>query len=92
MAPIFYGLCTLSALFCAALLLRAYSRSRYKLLLWGGICFLGLTVNNGLLVLDKIIFPEVKLFLFGVDLVIWRLLAALSAMLILLYGIIFDAE
>jgi hypothetical protein len=45
-----------------------------------------------LLVLDKIIFPEVKLFLFGVDLVIWRLLAALSAMLILLYGIIFDAE
>jgi hypothetical protein len=87
MAPVFYGLCTLAALFCAILLLRAYYRSRYKLLLWGGLCFLGLTLNNALLVVDKLIFPEPEVNLFT-----WRLVAALVAMLVLLYGIIFDAE
>jgi hypothetical protein len=87
MAPVFYGLCTLAALFCAILLLRAYYRSRYKLLLWGGLCFLGLTLNNALLVIDKLIFPEPEINLFT-----WRLIAALVAMLVLLYGIIFDAE
>lgn len=87
MAPLFYGLCTLTALFCAVLLLRAYYRSRYKMLLWGGLCFLGLTANNALLVVDKMIFPEPEINLFT-----WRLVAALTAMLVLLYGIIFDAE
>jgi hypothetical protein len=85
MASIFYGLCTLTALFCAALLLRAYRRSRYRLLLWGGLCFLGLTLNNALLVADKLVFPEINLFF-------WRLVAALAGMLVLLYGLIFDAE
>jgi phosphatidylserine synthase len=87
MAPLFYGLCTLTALFCAVLLLRAYHRSRYKLLLWGGLCFLGLTLNNALLVVDKLVFPEPEINLFT-----WRLVAALAAVLVLLYGIIFDAE
>jgi hypothetical protein len=87
MAPLFYGLCTLTALFCAVLLLRAYYHSRYKLLLWGGLCFSGLTLNNALLVADKILYPEPE-----VNLITWRFLAALIAMLVLLYGIIFDAE
>lgn len=86
MAPLFYGLCTLTALFCAVLLLRAYYRSRYKLLFWGGLCFLGLTLNNALLVVDKLVFPE------EINLFTWRLVAGLTAMLLLLYGIIFDAE
>lgn len=86
MAPLFYGLCTLTALLCAVLLLRAYSRSRYRLLLWGGICFLGLTLNNALVVVDKIVIgPETSLLTL-------RLIAALAGMLVLLYGIIFDAE
>ena len=68
-------------------MLRAYFRSRYKLLLWGGLCFLGLTLNNALLVVDKLIFPEPEVNLF-----IWRLVTALAAMLVLLYGIIWDAE
>lgn len=53
---------------------------------------MGLTLNNALLVVDKIIFPEEKLFFLGVDFIIWRLLAALIGMLVLLYGIIFEAE
>jgi hypothetical protein len=67
------------------LLLRAYFRTRYKLLLWGGLCFFGLTLNNALLVADKYWFPDVNLFT-------WRLVLALVAMLVLLYGIIWDKE
>ena len=85
MAVAFYSLCTLTASLCAWLLLRAYARSRYKLLLWGGICFAGLTLSNGLLVADKLVFPDVDLFT-------WRLVLALLAMLVLLYGIIWDKE
>ena len=87
MAPLFYGLCTLAALFCAVLLLRGYFRSRYKLLLWGGVCFLGLTLNNALLVVDKLVFPEPEINLFT-----WRLVAALLSVGVLLYGIIWDAN
>jgi hypothetical protein len=72
-------------MFCTVLLLRAYFRSRYRLLLWGGLCFFGLTLNNALLVVDKLVFPDINLFT-------WRLLAGLAGMLVLLYGIIFDAE
>lgn len=86
MAGLFYTLCTLTALFCAWLLLRAYFRSRYKLLLWGGLCFLGLTLNNALLVVDKLLLPN------DVSLFTLRLVVALAAMMVLLYGIIWDAE
>jgi Family of unknown function (DUF5985) len=85
MAALFYALCTLTALLCAWLLLRAYFRSRYKLLLWGGLCFLGLTLNNALVVADRLIFPQVNLLT-------WRLVVALVSMMVLLYGIIWDAE
>lgn len=85
MAPLFYALCALTAAFCAWLLLRAYRRSRYKLLLWGGICFIGLTLNNALVMVDKLLLPEVNLFT-------WRLVVALVALLVFLYGIIWDAE
>lgn len=85
MAGLFYSLCTLTALFCAWLLLQAYRRSRYKLLLWGGLCFLGLTLNNALLITDKFIFPHI-------DLTYGRLIVALLALMVLLYGLIWDAE
>ena len=77
MAAVFYALCTLTAALCAWLLLRSYYRSRYRLLLWGGLCFAGLTLNNALLVIDKQI-PEIDLFT-------WRLVLGLAAMLVLLY-------
>ena len=85
MAPIIYTLCAITALFCAVLLLQAYRRSGYRLLLWGGLCFLGLTLNNALLIVDKYVFPYADLFPL-------RLIAALVAMMILLYGIIWDEE
>ena len=86
MATVIYTLDALTALLCTVLLLRAYLHGRYRLLLWSGICFAGLTLNNILLVVDKIILPP------EIDLSPWRSGVALAAMAILLYGMIWDSE
>jgi hypothetical protein len=80
-----YSLCALGALLCAWLQLRAFGRSKYRLLLWGGLCFVGLTFGNGILVLDKLVFPEM-------DLSIPRHVVTLLSLIVLLYGLIWDAE
>jgi hypothetical protein len=85
MAPIIYLLCAVAAFLCALLLFRAYLRGRYRLLLWSGLCFAGLTLNNLILVVDKVI-------LAGEDLSIWRTSVALIAMAVLLYGLIWETE
>jgi hypothetical protein len=86
MAGFFYSLCALTAALCAVLQLRAYYRSGYRLLLWGGLCFAGLALNNGLLVADKLILPA------DVDLFDYRLVVALASLIVLLYGLIWDAD
>jgi hypothetical protein len=85
MAELIYAMCALTALLCAWLLLQSWRRSGYKLLLWSGLCFVGQTVNNLLLIADKLIFPNI-------DLLPWRLAAGMVAMLLLLYGLIWEAE
>ena len=85
MAALIYTLCTITALVCAVLLLQAWRHGGYRLLLWSGLCFAGLTLNNLLLALDKLVFTEV-------DLSALRTLVALVAMSILLYGLIWDSE
>ena len=85
MASIIYSLCASTALLCAYLLLQAYRRAGQRLLLWSGLCFAGLTLNNLALVVDKLVFPDV-------DLSVWRTSIALTAMTVLLYGLIWDAE
>jgi hypothetical protein len=85
MADIIYTLCALTALLCASLLLQAYRRSHYQLLLWSGLCFVGFTLNNILLVLDKLTGPSI-------DLSTWRVVIGLLAMMVLLYGLIWKAE
>lgn len=85
MAASIYALCALCAALCSVMLARAYFRSRYRLLLWSAICFGGLTLNNLVLVVDKIIFV-------ATDLSLLRTSVALAAMAILLYGLIWDAE
>jgi Family of unknown function (DUF5985) len=85
MGAIIYSLCALTALICTYLLLQAYWRGGYRLLLWSGLCFAGLTINNLLLVLDKLVFLDM-------DLSMWRTSAALVAMTVLLYGLVWDTE
>jgi len=80
-----YLLCALTALLCAWLLLRAYRDSGYKLLLWGGLCFVGLTLNNTLLIVDKLLLPYM-------DLSTLRLVLALISVLVFLYGLIWDSD
>ncbi|OWW19186.1 DUF5985 family protein [Noviherbaspirillum denitrificans] len=86
MAPLIYALCALTSLLCACLLLRGYRRNGHRLLLWSGICFAGMTVNNVLLILDRVVFPD------SVDLMTLRLASALAALLPLLYGLIWEEE
>lgn len=85
MASTIYSLCALVALLCAFLLLKAYGRQRYRLLLWSGLCFCGLTLNNALLVLDKVFLPQI-------DLSLSRTLVALASFAVLLYGLIWEAH
>ena len=85
MKELIYTLCALTSLVCAWLLLRSYFRNKHNVLLWSGLCFVGLSLNNVLLILDKIVFPDV-------DLSTWRLFTALAGPLLLLYGLISEEE
>jgi hypothetical protein len=80
-----YALCALTALACALLLLRGYRASGARLLLWGGLCFVGLTANNALVFVDLMLVPNI-------DLYTWRNLAALAGMSILVAGMIWEAR
>jgi hypothetical protein len=85
MGVVIYSACMLTALLCAFLLFRAYGRSHHRLLMWSGLCFAGLTLNNLFLVLDKLVFPDI-------DFAIARSVTALFAMAVLLCGLIWNAE
>jgi hypothetical protein len=86
MGQIIYALCAVTSLMCSWLLLGSYRKNRHRLLLWSGLCFVGLFVNNVLLILDRVVFPT------SVDLSTWRLLSSLGALLPLLYGLIWEEE
>jgi hypothetical protein len=83
MDKVIYGLSAATAFACAALLLRAYFRTRFRLLMWSGLCFCGLCLNNILLVLDKFVF-------LNVDLSPWRLGLGLASVLLLLAGMVLE--
>jgi len=84
-AKVTYLLCALTSLTCAWLLLRAYTRSRFRLLLWSGLCFAGLTLNNVLPVLDRLVFT-------AVDLGLLRLVTAFVALALLVFGLVWERE
>jgi hypothetical protein len=84
-AIVIYSLCTLTSFACAWLLLASYRRTGHRLLFWSGASFIAMTVNNVFLVLDKVVFPDV--YLLPV-----RQVSALVALLLLLYGLIYEKE
>jgi hypothetical protein len=84
-AAAIYGLCALTALFCACMLLGHYRRTKQRLLLWSGLCFAALTANNVILVVDRLVLP-------AADLSTWRLVTALAAMSLLLYGLVYERD
>ncbi|HJQ64108.1 MAG TPA: DUF5985 family protein [Burkholderiales bacterium] len=82
-----YLMAVITCLTCTVLLGRGYMRTGVRLLLWSTLCFVGLSVSNILLFFDLIVFPTPE-----VDLRIWRLVAALTGLVFLLYGFIWEAE
>lgn len=85
MGIVVYFSCALAALGCAVLLLRAYFRSGTRLLLWAGVCFSFLTLNNALVTVDLLAFPNVSLLLV-------RNLAAFVGIACMLWGLIWDSR
>ena len=93
MAAIVYLLCTLTSGLCALLLLRVYRRTRpqgaasapARLLLWSGLSFCMLALNNGLVLADLVLFPST-------DLALYRSATFLLATALLLYGLVWDTD
>lgn len=80
-----YLLCLLTSAVCAALLMRGYYRHRTSLLLWSGLCFALLALNNFLVVLDLLFLPDI-------DLSLARNIVSLAAIGTLLYGFIWELD
>jgi hypothetical protein len=85
MAPAVYILGALTTLACAILLLRGYARARRALLLWSGLCFAGLAISNLLIFVDLVIVPQIDLYPL-------RLATAAVAMMLLLFGLIWNSR
>lgn len=84
-AEAIYLLCAATSLVAAVMLLRQYGRRRSPLLLWSCIGFAGLALNNVLVYVDLVLFT-------GVDLSLPRSAAGALAMLVLVYGLIWEAS
>jgi hypothetical protein len=85
MAIIAYALGVSTSILCAFLLVRSYLVSRTPLLLWCSFCFVGLALNNIILFIDLFVVPDV-------DLLLWRTLTALVALVLMLIGLIWEAS
>jgi hypothetical protein len=83
MAETIYFLCAITSTFCAALLIRSYRKNRQRLLLWSSLCFVGLALNNALLLVGYFIGP-------ADDLQVTRSLVALAGLACLLWGLIWE--
>jgi hypothetical protein len=70
---------------CAWLLLRGFSRVRKPLLLWCGLCFAVLALANVVLIVDTYVIEDLSFYR-------WRLGLAAAAMLLMLYGLIFESD
>ncbi|MFD1612471.1 DUF5985 family protein [Sphingomonas tabacisoli] len=80
-----YLLCFVTSATCAWLLMRSYLRVRGNLLFWSALCFGLLALNNLIVILDLLVFADI-------DLGLYRLLASLSAIGVLLFGFIWRGD
>jgi hypothetical protein len=80
-----YLLCAATALLCALMLFRGYANTRVRLLFWSGLCFFGMMLDNLMLYFDVIVFPDVSL-------TIWRKIPGLVAIMLLLFGLVWESK
>jgi hypothetical protein len=85
MATVVYALCALTSVLCAVLLLRGFAATGARLLLWAGLCFVGLAINNVLLFVDLGLMP-------GLDLAVWRSLPTLAGLGLLIFGLVWETR
>jgi hypothetical protein len=86
MPGIIYILCAATSLLCAVMLFRGYYRSGVRLLFWSGLCFLGLMLDNILLYVDLHVLGE------DFSLIIWRKVPGLIAVMLLLFGLVWESK
>jgi hypothetical protein len=84
MAETVYVLCAVTAVICATLLIRSYTRSKVRLLLWSSICFIALALSNILVVVDLVLVPSI-------DFHLYRSGIALVGVLILAFGLVWES-
>ena len=83
MDAIVYSLSAATALACAMLLYQGYRRSKARLLVWSSAFFLLITLENVLLLLDRLTGP-------AIDLSALRMGVALAGVSILIIGMILE--
>jgi hypothetical protein len=81
-----YLLCFGASVACMALLVRAWLRTKSRLLLWSALCFVGLAINNLLLFVDLSVLP------IEVDLRPYRTVTSVGAIAVLLYGFVMETD
>lgn len=86
MASVIYSLCALTSITCFLLLWRSWRASGARLLFWSALCFACLSVNNVLLVLDRVV------TVVETDFSLWRLVWAFGAVLLLLFGLVWEED
>lgn len=80
-----YLLCAATSLLCAVMLFRGYFRSRVRLLMWSGLCFAGMMIENLVGYLDVVVIPDVSL-------AVVRKLPGLLAVCVLLFGLVWESK
>jgi hypothetical protein len=84
-ANVAYALCLLTALGAAALLSRAYRSTRTRLLGWSAACFWGLSIANGMTLVDLYVFPSADYYAV-------RLLITAASMSLLIFGLVWESR
>lgn len=85
MTGIVYLLCAATCLLCAFMLIRGYKQTGVRLLLWSGLCFAGLMIDNIILYVDVVVVPDMNL-------AIWRKIPGFVATVVLIIGLIWESK
>ena len=80
-----YLQCFFTSATCAWQLKRSYLRVSGQMLFWSALCFGLLAVNNLLVILDMLV-------VHSIDLGIYRLIASMAAVSVLVFGFIWQGE
>jgi hypothetical protein len=86
LATTVYALCFATSAVCSYLLVRSFLRSRTRILLWSAACFVLLTLNNLLVVMDLVVLPP------SIDLSPLRVAVSLAAVSTLLFGFVWELD